>query len=82
MDKIRTILDKFDLSNQDFSIKAIKRLRWPFSAFEAKDLYIEIEGHKASLSLALTADELSGLLLTLSRQNELQSNIDDLKSEL
>lgn len=82
MDKIRTILDKFDLSNQGFSIKAIKRLRWPFSASEAKDLCTEIEGHKASLSLALTADGLSGLLLALSRQDELQSSVDGLKSEL
>ena len=82
VDKVRAILDKFDSSNQSFSVKTVKRLKWPFSISEAKDLCTEIEGHKASLSLALTADGLSGLLLALSRQNDLQDSIDGVKAEL
>ena len=82
MDKIQGILDKFDSATGNHSMKVMGRLKWPFSVAEAKDLCIEIEGHKTTLSLALTADGLSGLLQALSRQKDLQSGIDDIKSEL
>ncbi len=82
VDKVKKILDRFDSSTGDHNIKTMKRLRWPFSVSEAKELCTEIETHKATLSLALTADGLSGLLLALSRQKDLQSGIDGIKSEL
>ena len=71
VDKVRTMLDKFDMSSGGSKMTTMKRLRWPFSASEAKDLCTEIEGHKATLSLALNADGLSGLLLALSRQKDI-----------
>lgn len=82
VDKIQGILDKFDSATGNHSMKVMGRLKWPFSVAEAKDLCIEIEGHKTTLGLALTADGLSGLLQALSRQKDLQSGIDDIKSEL
>ena len=82
LDKVRSILDRFDSSTKGHSMKTMKRLKWPFSATEAKDLCTEIEGHKATLSHALTADGLSGLLQTLSRQRDLQSGVNDIRSEL
>lgn len=82
VEKVNNILDKFDSSTGGQSMKAIKRLRWPFSISEAKDLCAEVEGHKTTLSLALTADGLSGLLQALSKQKELQSGINGIKSEL
>ena len=80
VEKIQGILDKFDSSIG--GMKTMKRLKWPFSVSEAKDLCTEIEGHKTTLSLALTADGMSGLLQALSRQMDLQSGIGDIKSEL
>ena len=82
VDKIRSILDKFDSSIEGHSMKIMKRLKWPFSGTEIKDLCTEIERHKTTLSLALTTDGLSGLLQTLSRQNNLQSGINGIESEL
>ena len=82
VDKIRSILDKFDSSIEGHSMKTMKRLKWPFSGTEIKDLCTEIEGHKTTLSLALTTDGLSGLLQTLSRQKDLQSGINGIESEL
>ena len=82
VDKVRSILDRFDSSTEGHSMKTMKRLKWPFSGNEIKDLCTEIEGHKTTLSLALTADGLSGLLQTLSRQKDLQSGINGIESEL
>ena len=82
LDKVKKILDKLDSSTGGHSMKPIQRLSWPFSVSEAKDLCIEVEGHKTTLSLALTADGLSGLLRALSKQKDLQSGIHGIKSEL
>ena len=82
VDKVKSILDRFDSSKEGHSMKTMKRLKWPFSGAEVKDLCTEIEGHKTTLSLALTADGLSGLIQTLSRQKDLQSGIDCIESEL
>lgn len=82
VEKIQGILDKFDSSTGNHSMKVMGRLKWPFSVPEAKDLCTEIEGHKTTLSLALTADGLSGLLQALSRQKDLQSGINDIQSQL
>ena len=82
VDKVKRILDRFESSSEPHAMKTMKRLKWPFSGTEVKDLCKEIEGHKTTLSLALTADGLSSLLQTLSRQNDLQSGINGIESEL
>ena len=82
VDKIRSILDKFDSSTEGHGMKIAKRLKWPFSGTEVKDLCKELEGHKTTLSLALTADGLSSLLQTLSRQKTIQSGINGIESKL
>ena len=82
VDKVKSILDKFDSSTEAHTMKTMKRLKWPFSGTEVKDLCTEIEGHKTTLSLALTSDGLSGLLQTLSRQKDLQRGINGIESEL
>ena len=82
VEKVKEILDKFEPSPGGHSMKPPKRLKWPFSVTEAKDLCTEIEEHKATLSLALTADGLSALLQSLSRQKKLQNGIDNIQSEL
>lgn len=82
VEKVRKILDKFDVSSTAHGLDTMKRLRWPFSVPEAKNLTSEVERHKTTLSVALAADGLSGLLQALSRQKDLQTGVDDIKSEL
>ncbi len=61
---------------------ALKTLRWPFTSSEVGDLLVEIERHKANLSLALAADALSGLLRALSTQGEICETIHGIEGEL
>lgn len=44
------------------------KLRWPFSKQEIDKLINHVELHKATLTLALTADGMTSILKTLSRQ--------------
>ncbi len=81
MESIEKILDKYG-SLPGHGMETMKRLRWPFLASEAKSLTTQIERHKATLSLALAADGLSGLLQALSRQKAIQSGIQDIKNEI
>ena len=83
-EKVRTMLDKYDTLNGDRrSVDAMKRrLTWPFTVPEAKSLIAEVERHKATLGLALTADGMTGLLTALSKQNELKNGVDEIKHQL
>ena len=83
-EKVKTMLDKYDtLSTDRRSVDAMKRrLTWPFTVTEAKSLIAEVERHKATLGLALTADGMTGLLTALSRENELQKGVDEIKNQL
>ena len=60
----------------------LKTLLWPFTSSEVRDLLVEIERHKANLSLALAADTLSGLLRALSKQAEICETVHALENEL
>ena len=83
-EKVRTMLDKYDtLNGHRHSVDAMKRrLTWPFTVPEAKSLIAEVERHKATLGLALTADGMTGLLAALSKQNELKNDVDEIKHRL
>lgn len=61
---------------------ALKSLRWPFTASEVGELLVEIERHKANLSLALAADALSELLRTLSTQDKICETVHGIESRL
>ena len=61
---------------------ALKKLQWPFTSSEVEDLLVEIERHKANLSLALTADALSGLLQASSTQSKICETVHGIKSGL
>lgn len=84
LEKIKTILEKHDPSSaSEQPVESAKRkLRWPFSTSETKNLIAEVERHKTTLSLALTADGMSALLQALSRQNEIQEGIKDINAQL
>ena len=83
-EKVKMMLDKYDnLTTDRRSVDAMKRrLTWPFTVPEAKSLIAEVERHKATLGLALTADGMTGLLTALSRQKELQNGVDEIKHQL
>lgn len=81
---VRSILDKDDTSSlHDQRLETLKRkLRWPFTSSEVKDLIAEIERHKATLGLALNVDCMSGLVQALSRQDEVRSTVEGIRIEL
>jgi hypothetical protein len=60
----------------------LNKLKWPFSAGETKDLVAEIQRHKATLTLALSADSLSSLLTALGRQEAIENGLRDIRQEL
>jgi hypothetical protein len=55
--KINDLLDSFELPKAKGLLhSAAQRLRWPLSLSETKQLMVEVERHRATLSLALHAD--------------------------
>jgi hypothetical protein len=50
-----------------------KKLEWPFKDKEITDLQKEIESHKATLSLALNANEMYDIIFILSNTERLQA---------
>ncbi|KAK4690674.1 hypothetical protein P7C71_g6170, partial [Lecanoromycetidae sp. Uapishka_2] len=82
--KLSSKLEKYDPSiPAQRPLDSMRRkLRWPFSTPEVEDLIAEIERHKTSLSLALQADSVSTLLVSLSRQDDLHAELRDIKTEL
>ncbi|KAF5981885.1 hypothetical protein FCOIX_4024 [Fusarium coicis] len=54
----------------------VRRLKWPFSLQETKDLVAELANHRANLQLALTADSMDALMKSLAKQDEIHSMIE------
>lgn len=84
LEHVKSILDRDDTSSlRDQPLETLRRkLRWPFTSSEVKDLITEIERHKTTLGLALNVDCMSGLLQALSRQDELRDTIEGIRTEL
>lgn len=57
------LLEKCDPSSSDADSnmrnRIKKKLQWPLSVSETKELVAEVEKHKSTLNLALTADGMS-----------------------
>ncbi|KAL9610536.1 MAG: hypothetical protein Q9167_004774 [Letrouitia subvulpina] len=84
LDQMKTILARDDTSSlQGQGIEAMKRkLRWPFTKSEAKELLAKIEQHKSTLGLALNVDSMSGLIRALSRQEDIHEELRGIQNEL
>jgi len=84
LERVKSILERDDTSSfQDQRLQTIKRkLRWPFTSSEVKDLLIKIERHKATLGLALNIDGMSGLLRALSKQTDINESVKGIQTEL
>jgi NACHT domain/Fungal N-terminal domain of STAND proteins len=82
--KIQRKLEKNDpATTKDGLVQvALRSLKWPFSTSETKELLAEIGRHKATIGIALSADNMAALLRALSRQDELADGIQDIKSKL
>ncbi|KIV87712.1 hypothetical protein PV11_03241 [Exophiala sideris] len=60
--KVNILLDKFVAFDSKRTFHTMKRqLEWPLKAHETEELISEIKRHRATLSLALQADELYDL---------------------
>ncbi|KAF6222560.1 hypothetical protein HO133_000605 [Letharia lupina] len=84
LEHVKSILDRDDTSSLGGQrLETLKRkLRWPFTSSEVKDLITEIERHKTTLGLALNVDCMSGLLKALSRQDQFLDTIEGMRTEL
>lgn len=53
----------------------VKRLKWPFSASETKRLLDDLSRHKATIALAVSADSMRTVQLSLSKSIELGKDV-------
>ncbi|KAF7552035.1 hypothetical protein G7Z17_g4568 [Cylindrodendrum hubeiense] len=56
-----------------------RRLKWPFSSTETKEILQEVQRHNQTISLALAADSISQLRKCLARQEETTKRVKDLQ---
>ena len=84
LSKIKFLLDKFEApATTNRTLHTVKRrMGWPFSASEANSLTMELDRHKATLNLALEADEMSGMVKILAKQAGMSNQLQDIKDEL
>jgi hypothetical protein len=58
--------------------KVARALKWPFTSAETKEILAEVVRQKGTLSLALAADTMTSLLQSLTRQDHMQDQLEDL----
>jgi hypothetical protein len=56
--------------------KVARALKWPFTSSETKEILDEVVRQKGTLSLALAADTMGALLQGLTKQGQIQSQLD------
>ncbi|KAF4342071.1 hypothetical protein FBEOM_4002 [Fusarium beomiforme] len=75
------INSKLDKAQSDFAAgksakRFARRLKWPLSLQETKDLVADLANHRANLHLALSADSMDALMKILSKQDEIHNMIE------
>jgi hypothetical protein len=78
---LETLLNRVKKAADDFDNKAkwegiTRRLKWPFSASETKDLLSDISRCKETLTLATAADTMRKLQICLTNQADLDRKLD------
>ncbi|KAM6535493.1 hypothetical protein FALCPG4_005051 [Fusarium falciforme] len=71
--RVSKALDSFNSGSRSKSLG--RQLKWPFSASESTALLNEISSHKATINLALSADSMRKLQLSLSKTGELSKQV-------
>lgn len=76
LDRLRLCLKEADPSTERGSLNVVrKKLRWPMSKPSTEGFIKELERHKSTLNLALSADGLATLMQTLANQKELGADL-------
>jgi hypothetical protein len=78
--RLQTGLPDFE-SNSGLQ-KLQKRLKWPFSVSDTKEMLQAIGRHKQTINIALTAQSISKLQISLSRQEESSNAIQEIKRKV
>lgn len=81
--QIKTVVDKIDAKTKKKIEKfngsrldgVTAQLKWPFSASETKELLDQLSSLKATITLALSADSLRKIQMTLSKQHALGMDV-------
>lgn len=73
--KVKKPLESFKQSKLD---GVMRRLKWPFSISETKELLDDLTRHKATITMALSADSMRGVQLLLSKNAELGKEVSDM----
>lgn len=80
--KINSALAEFQFRKDQTIRNAVHRLKWPFASSDTKDLCKEVQRHRETLSLALSADTLVGLLQCLSTQEDIVAHLISIDANL
>jgi len=80
--KIQNKVDSHDPRATDTSSleRKIRKLKWPFSTSEIKELLAEFDRHKGTINVAMTGDSLASILRGLTRQDQMAEDIKKLKA--
>jgi len=82
LDRLRLCLKEADPSTERGSLNVLKKkLRWPMSKPSTEGFIQELERHKSTLNLALSADSLATLMQTLTQQKEMGADLKIVLSE-
>ncbi|KAF4965524.1 hypothetical protein FSARC_6704 [Fusarium sarcochroum] len=78
LDGIHVKLEKAqdDFESGKSGKRFLRRLKWPFSLSDTKDLVADLANHRANLHLALSADSMDALLKSLTKQDEIHNMIE------
>ncbi|KAM6523954.1 hypothetical protein FSOLCH5_004563 [Fusarium solani] len=71
--RVSKAIDSFSSGSRSRSLG--RQLKWPFAASETTALLNEISSHKATINLALSADSMRKLQLSLSKTGELSKQV-------
>ncbi|KAJ8116317.1 hypothetical protein OPT61_g2235 [Boeremia exigua] len=73
--RIQNTIPVFDITKSHSLRNTLNRLKWPLKSSETKEMGEEVRRHRDTLSLALSADTIVGLLQCLSSQNDVLNHI-------
>ena len=59
LQRIQAQLDEADPTSSSGAKKLKKKLKWPFEKHKTEELLADIEKHKATMTLAMSADQMS-----------------------
>lgn len=80
--ELNDMLKKIGLPDSGKCRETLRRLIWPFKAIKVKEFLDSIRQHRDNLTLALTADSMTALLISLSFQEDISAQLVDIDARL